>query len=132
MNNKFTTESLAKWIRFLIDTAKEDEDFGAAIFKETINEPFIIVGGWQEGFSEDYNDILCISKSNPNCAMCVKIAVNEGPYEYVNFELMPMPLDKNGEVDNTCIALDLDEDVHGLAEWLAGEWERITEEHNKE
>ena len=132
MNNKFTIESLAKWIRFLIDTAKEDEDFGVAIFKETINEPFIIVGGWKEGFSTDWDDILCISKSNPKLAMSMKIVVNEGPYEYANFELMPMPTDKNGEVDDTCITLELDEDVYSTARFFKTEWERIMEEHTTE
>ena len=129
MTNNFTIESLATWIRDLIEAAKDDQSFCIAWFKETEKAPFSIIGGWMEGFSEDYNDVLCISKSNPKYAMCVKIAVNEGPYAYTDFEIMNMPLDKNGEVDNTCIALDLDEDVYGMAQFFKTEWERIMEEH---
>jgi hypothetical protein len=43
---------------------------------------------------------------------------------------MDMPIDPvTDEVDDTCIALDYDEDVVGLAQFLASEWERITEEY---
>ena len=131
MTNNFTIESLATWIRDLIEAAKDDQSFCIAWFKETENEPFSIIGGWMEGFSEDYNDVLCISKSNPKYAMFVKIAVNEGPYAYTDFDIMNMPLDKTGEVDNTCIALDLDEDVYGMAQFFKTEWERIMEEHTE-
>lgn len=130
MNNNFTIERLAAWIRDLIEAAKNDQSFSIAWFKETKDEPFSIIGGWMEGFSEDYNDVLCISKSNPKYAMCVKIAVNEGPYAYTDFEVMDMPIDKNGEVDNTCIALDLDEDVYGMAQFFKTEWERIMKEYD--
>jgi hypothetical protein len=131
--NKINTDKLAEWIRDLIEAAKDDESFCIAWYKETENDPFSIIGGWMEGFSEDYNDILCVSKSNPKYAMCIKIAVNEGPYAYTDFELMDMPVDPvTEEVDNTCIALDLDEDVYAMAEWFAGEWERITKEYGED
>ena len=126
---KINVERLAAWIRSLIEDAKKDEQFSIAWFSDTKDEPFSIIGGWMEGFSEDYDDILCISKSNSKYAMCVKIAVNEGPYAYTDFEVMNMPIDKDGDVDNTCIALDYDEDVVGMAQFFAGEWERITKEH---
>jgi hypothetical protein len=124
-------EKLAGWIRELIESAKKDEQFSIAWFKETENDPFSIIGGWMEGFSEDYDDVLCISKGDPSYAMCVKIAVNEGPYAYTDFEIMDMPVNSEGDVDDTCIALDYDEDVISLAQFLAGEWERITKEYGE-
>jgi hypothetical protein len=128
--NKINIDKLADWLRDLIEAAKDDESFCIAWYKETENDPFSIIGGWMEGFSSDYDDVLCISKSDPEYAMCVKIAVNEGPYAYTDFELMDMPIDPvTDEVDDTCIALDYDEDVVGLAQFLASEWERITEEY---
>lgn len=132
MNTNINVERLAEWLRSLIEAAKNDESFSIAWYKETEDTPFSIIGGWMEGFSEDYNDILCISKSNPKYAMCVKIAVNEGPYAYTDFEIMNMPVDGEGNVDDTCIALDYDEDVNGLALWLSSEWERITKENVEE
>jgi hypothetical protein len=126
---KINIEKLADWLRVLIESAKKDEQFSIAWFKETENDPFSIIGGWMEGFSEDYGDVLCISKGDPSYAMCVKIAVNEGPYAYTDFEIMNMPVNSEGDVDDTCIALDYDEDVISLAQFLAGEWERITKEY---
>ena len=129
---KISVNKLADWIRDLIEAAKSDEQFSISWYKETEDEPFSIIGGWMEGFSEDYSDVLCISKSNPKYAMCIKIAVNEGPYAYTDFEVMNMPVDPvTNEVDDTCIALDYDEDASGLAQFFAGEWERITKEYKE-
>jgi hypothetical protein len=126
-----TVEGLAAWLRNLIEEAKADTPFAVSWFRETDydSEPFCIVGGWSDGFSEEYDDILCISKSSPKYAMCVKIVVNDGPYAYADFDSLDMPLDLNGEVEDTCISLDLDEDVEGLAAFLWNELERITKEH---
>lgn len=129
MTTKINIDRLADWLRDLIEAAKDDQSFCIAWYDETEKEPFSIIGGWMKGFSEAYDDVLCISKSNPSYAMCVKIAINEGPYDYTDFEIMNMPIDKNSEVDNTCIALNYDEDVVGLAQFFAVEWERITAEH---
>lgn len=118
-------ERLATWLRSLIEDAKKDKQFSIAWFEDTKDEHFSIIGGWMEGFSKDYADLLCISESNPKYAMCVKIAVNEGPYAYTDFELMNMPIDQTGEVDNTCIALEYDDDVNSLAEFFLGELQRI-------
>ena len=124
--------ALAEWLSDLIEAAKDDESFCIAWFKETENAPFSIIGGWMEGFSDQYDDVLCISKSNPTYATCVKIVINEGPYAYTDFEIMNMPVNPEGDVDDTCIALDYDEDVEGLAQFLWCEWERIMNEYNKE
>lgn len=129
---KINLEKLADFIKSLMDSAKKDEQFSIAWFKETENEPFSIIGGWDGGFSEEYSDVLCISKSNPNYAMCVKIAVNEGPYAYTDFELMNMPFDpETEEVDDTGIALELNDDPMETAKFFAGEWERIMKEHEE-
>ena len=135
MNTQNTTmlKNLAEWIKSLKEDAKKDEQLSIAWFGDTKNEPFSIIGGWMEGFSEDYSDLLCISKSNPKYAMCVKIAVNEGPYAYTDFEIMNMPVDpKTEEVDDTCIALEYDDDPMVTAQFFATEWERIMKEHVKE
>ena len=130
--NKFkdTVKSLAEWIEGLKKAAQDDESFSISWFNETKDKPFSIIGGWMEGFSEDYADLLCMSKSNPKYAMCVKIVVNEGPYAYTDFEIMNMPVDsETEEVDDTCIALEYDDDSESLAAFLLTEWERIMEEY---
>lgn len=127
--NKDTIKKLAEWIEELKEAARNDESFSIAWFKPTENNPFSIIGGWMEGFSENYSGLLCISKSNPQYAMCVKIAVNEGPYAYTDFEIMNMPVAADGEVDDTCIALEYDDDTESLAQFLLMELERITKEY---
>ncbi len=127
-----TINSLAVWIESLKEAARKDETFSISWFKGTKNEPFSIIGGWMEGFSDSYDDLLCISKSEPKYAMCVKIAINEGPYAYTDFEIMNMPYDSEGNVDDTCIALQWDDDAEELAAWLLTEWERITKEYGED
>lgn len=128
MNNKFTSESLVQWIEDLKEAAQKDEAFSISWFEGTQDAPFSIIGGWMEGF-ENYSGLLCVSKAEPKYAMCVKIAVNEGPYAYTDFEVMNMPVDSSGEVDDTCIALECDDDTESLAQFLEMEWERIMREY---
>lgn len=133
MNTTTMKKNLVAWLEDIKEAALEDTSFSIAWFKDTEDSPFSIIAGWMDGFSESYNDIYCISKSNPSYAMCVKIAVNEGPYAYTDFEIMNMPFDPvTEEVDDTCIALEPDYDYEGLAKWLIIEWERIMKEHGEE
>lgn len=127
-----TIRNLSDFIVSLIDDAKNDYAFSVAFFKETENEKFFIVGGWMEAdFAEEDRDIFCISKSNPKYVMAVKIAVNDGPYAYCDFETLNMPMYINNpdEVDDTCMILEWQENAEALAEFIYGEWERITKEH---
>ena len=119
-----STSELANWISGLKEAATEDEQFSVAWFPATKDMPISIVGGWMSGFSEDYSDFLCISKSNPEYAMCVKIIENEGPYAYCDFEVLNMPSDANGEVNDTCIALEYSDDTEAMAEFFLMELER--------
>lgn len=129
--NKDMITKLAEWIEALKEAAEDDNCFSVAWFKETEKEPFSIVGGWSEGFSEDYADLLHISKSNPSYAMCVKIIENKEPYACADYDSLDMPVDKNGEVDDTCIALELEDNPEAVAMFYLNEWERITKEHIK-
>lgn len=125
-----TVKSLAEWIEGLKEAAKDDSNFSSIFwFTGTEQEPFSIIGGWLEGFSENYADLMCISKSNPKYALCIKIAANKGPYAYTDFAMMGMPVDSEGIVDDTCVALEWEDNSEELAIWLLTEWERITKEH---
>lgn len=126
--NTSKIKELTAWLKGLRDTAINDEAISISWFSGTKNEKFSIIGGWADGFAESYKDLLCLSAADPCYAMCVKIAVNDGPYAYTDFELMSMP-EKDGVVDDTNIALELNDDFEGLATWLYGEWERIMSEY---
>jgi hypothetical protein len=134
MNTTFTKETLAAWIEDIKDAAKDDTSFSIAWFKPTENCPISIIAGWQDMFDkEDYSDVFCCSKSNPKYVMCVKIAENEGPYAYTDFEIMNMPYDRDtGDVDDTCIPLEWDDNPECAAEFFMHEWERIMSEYEEE
>jgi hypothetical protein len=130
MNTKVTnyTEAikhLADWIDSLREAAKDDTSFSISYFEDTEKFPLSIVGGWQSGYSAAYNDLLYISKSNPEYAMCVKIAINRGADFGLDFEEADMPIDDEEEIEDTCIALELEDDSEALAVWLFGEWEAL-------
>jgi len=130
-----TIKSLAEWIEDLKNAAREDETFSISWFKGTEREPFSIIGGWQECFYDksEVDDLFCVSKSNPKYVMCVKIAINDGPYAYTDYEVMNMPYDpESGDVDDTEQMLEWEDDPEALATWLLAEWERIMKEHEEE
>ena len=129
--NNVNLKNLVQWLDDLKEAAKDDQSFSIAWFKETETSPFSIIGGWSGGFSEEWNDLLCVSKSNPTYAMCVKIAVNEGPYAYTDFEVMNMPVNEDGEVDDNCIALEYGDNTEELAAFLLNEWEKLMSEYEE-
>ena len=125
MTNKKIIANLEDWLKSLITRAEEDDNFLVSWFDDTKDDSISLVGGWSEGFSEDFNDILYISKSSPSYALCVKIAVNDGPYAYVDFDTLDMPTSSDGTVEDTCIVIERNEDISGLASFLSCEFERI-------
>ena len=124
-------KNLAAWIEDIKEAAKEDTTFSIAFFKDTEQEPFSIVAGWQKMFTEDYSDTFCTSKSHPEYVMCVKVAINDGQ-SCPDFETLNMPTDKFGDVDDTCIPLEWNDCPEAAAEFFLMEWERIMKEHKEE
>jgi hypothetical protein len=132
MTTKFTKEDLAAWIKDIMEFAKEDSDMTVSWFGKTIKEPFCIVAGWQKMFKEDYSDLFCASKSQPEYVMCVKIAINDKQLS-PDFESLNMPMNAHfEEVDDTMVPLEWDDNPEVAAEFFMHEWERITKAHGKE
>lgn len=130
MKNKITVESLAVWIAGIKECAKQDTEEQIFWFVPTMDKPFTIVAGWQKLF--DFPEVFCTSKSQPAYVMCIKIAENKEPCIYPDFDSFNMPLDKNGEVDDTCVPLEWDDSPEAAAEFFLMEWERIMKEHGEE
>jgi hypothetical protein len=57
--------------------------------------------------------------------MCVKICENKGPYSYVDYELLDMPVGADNEVEDISITLEWDDDPKQVAEFFKAEWERL-------
>lgn len=124
-------KNLTSWVEDIKEAARDDTSFSIAWFQDTEGSPFSIIAGWQKMFKEDYSDTFCCSKSCPEYVMCIKIAINEGSYACVDFDVMNMPLDEYGEVDDTCIPLEWDDLPEIAAQFFLMEWERIMEEHGE-
>lgn len=119
---------LADWIAELKEAAKNDEYFSIAWYSETEEDHFSIIGGWSEYFGSsnpDNADLFCLSKTEPKYAMCIKIAVNNGPYAYTDFDIMDQPIDQHGDVYDTCIVLEWDDSPIAAAQFFKSEWEQL-------
>lgn len=133
MNTKFTVDHLAVWIAGIKEAAKRDTESTIFWFTPTINKPFGIVAGWSKMFDMDmsYSDIFCSSPSQPEYVMFIKVVENQDQLA-MDFDSLPMPLDKHGEVDDTCVPLEWSDDPTYAAQFFLCEWERIMEEHGEE
>ena len=128
MINTFTKDALAGWVNGLIQAAKEDEQSSVSWFIPTKDSPISIVGGWLGGNYPGVNDdLFCVSKSNPEYIMCIKIIQNKSPYAYTDFEMLSMPTEVTGEVDDTCQLLEWNDDPEQIATFFWGEWQRMQE-----
>lgn len=132
-NSCINIEKLKTWIDSVKECAKADTEAVIHWFDQTIDQPFSIVAGWQKMFTNnDFSDLFCTSKSQPEYVMCIKIVSNKGPYAYTDFEVMDMPLDQSGEADDTCIPLEWNDPPEVAAQFFLMEWERIMVEHGEE
>lgn len=114
MNNTFTKEDLAGWITGLKEAAKNDEQFEVSWFIPTKESRFSIIGGWVD-FAPGFEDLFCVSKSNPTKAMAVDVVDNEDI------------LITEEEVEPTQVVLEWDDDPAIAAEFFMHEWERLME-----
>ena len=126
MGKPFTKEQLIDWIESIRKAAKDDESFSIAWFKPTKNCPFAIIAGWQELDESEGEDSFCRSKSQPKYVMSIKVAENDGPYAYTDYEIMNMPWDsESGDVDDTEVFLEWDDPVDYMADHFMAEWSRV-------
>ena len=116
---------LTAWIAELKEAAKNDDQFSVSWFPGTANYPIAIAGGWQSGYDSSNADLFCMSKSHPNNAMCVKIAIND-PNAAVDFEDLDLPVDSRGLVEDTCITLEWNDSPRSVAMFFMAELERLT------
>lgn len=121
-----TVQEITTWLKEI--TANPAEDIAIFWFNKTKHSPLSIIGGWCGGFSEEYKDLLYLSEEDPTYALCVKIVLNQGPYAYTDFELMDMSTNDEGDIEDTLIAIQRDDDdLEALAKFLFGEWQRLTQ-----
>jgi hypothetical protein len=120
-------KSLIKWLEDLINKAELDTE-SVSYFRGTKDSPYCIVGGWGEVCSDALADLLYISESNPDYAMCVKIVKQEASPD-VNLDyLLEVINPETGEVEFETLPIERDDDLTELARFLLSEWERISKD----
>ena len=94
MLKDFTKASLTEFIKTVHAEGLADVSASIWWFKPTKDKPLAIIGGWTGNFDADHigADDLLESKTSPSYCFGVKIAVNEGPYAYTEYDLMNMPV----------------------------------------
>ena len=121
-----TMKALATWIDNLRESADNGTCTPVTIFEGTKTHPFCIAGGWMRGFSERYSDLLYINKKNPEYALSLKVAIN--PTDVTDFDSLEMPINNMGYTDDTCIAIEREDNSENLAAFFVSEWLRIMSE----
>lgn len=132
MKIPFNIVELAQWINIIKQCAADDDQFNTAVFPNTVDTELSIIGGWKSGFSAAYADLLCISHSDEEQAMCIRIVKNPGfntitQFAKRDFDSFDAPTCMGIEEDN-CIALEWEDNPMAVAEFYMSEWERLTVE----
>ena len=115
----FTKKELAAWISQLKDQAADDEKFNISYFPSTKNTMICIVGGWSTGFSTEYEDLVCVSASDPSKFMAINIVKKPDHNLFREFDAL-----EHAEEDLR-IALEWEDDPETIACFYKMEWERI-------
>lgn len=127
MNTNVNIESLALWIAGIKELAKQDTEDQVFWFVPSMTSKCCIVAGWHKMTADaDLSDIFCCSKSQPEYVMSVKVAVNDDQV-CPDFDSLDMPIDKFGDVEDTCVPLEWDDVPMLVAEFYMHEWERLNE-----
>ena len=123
-------QSLTNWLEDLINKVELDTE-SVSYFKDTKDSPYCIVGGWGEGYSDELTDLVYISESNPDYAMCVKIVKQEDSPD-VNLDyLLEVVNPETGDIEFETLLIERDDDFTELASFLMSEWTRISEKYLK-
>lgn len=125
---KKETERLANWIQTLMDKVENKEEVVVEWFNFETEEvlPYHIIAGWAEGYADNLSDILFIDN---NKAFSIKLIPNYN-YDLHTFESLSMPVDKSGEAEYICMALEKVDDPTMLAEFFLGELDRLIKEYH--
>ena len=130
---KNETIRLTDWFETLMTKASENKEIDIEWYNygtesEAVSTiPYFIVAGWAEGYDTNYNDILFVKD---NKALSVKLVPNYG-YMGHTFDSLSMPVDKSGEVEYICMAIEREDEPEGLAEFFLSELERLMKEYHK-
>jgi hypothetical protein len=115
----FTRKELTTWISQLKDQAADDEKFNVSYFPGTKDSKVCIIGGWSSGFSTEYEDLVCVSASDPTKFMAVTIVKKPDHDLFRELDAFE-PAE-----EDLRIALEWEDDPEAIACFYEMEWERL-------
>lgn len=130
---KINKQKLIEWIKSVHELGMSDEPISIAYFRDTMDEQFIIIAGWSDGYDEDTSDGYLHSASEPTWCMNIKIAINEEYNSNITvlcpeFDMMNMPwFADTGDVYDSDVLLHVEENFEEIADWLIKDYEAINE-----
>ena len=120
---EYTAETLAKDIKDAVDWLVGEQE-GCVTLK--LDDRLAVCVGWSGGYGKEKRDDVIQSTEDPDYAINAGIKVwtsddMRTDYDYINY-----PYYENGDVEDTGLSLEADEDYTNAAEWLLGEYDRMS------
>ena len=112
---------------FIAESVKKlaETDSNSTYYME-LDDDLALYVGWGHGFDPDDSQVFH-SKSDPDCAVCVKLA-EWNPVD-IDYEWMYMPYDtKTGDVDDNECSVGPTTDYRGLANWFITKYHSVRDE----
>lgn len=116
----YTKKQISKFIKDSVDWLI-DEDMGCTTLK--LDDRLAICVGWLSGYGEEKRDDVIQSVSEPDFAINAGIKVYTSDDMRTDYEFINMPYYDNGEVLQTDVSIEPNEDYDKLAEYFLKEYD---------
>lgn len=119
---EYTAETLAKDIKDAVDWLVGEQE-GCVTLK--LDDKLAVCVGWSGGYGNEKRDDVIQSTEDPDYAINAGIKVWTSDDMRTDYDWINYPYYKNGDIEDTGLSLEADEDYTKAAEWLLGEYDRM-------
>ena len=120
---EYTAETLAKDIKDAVDWLVGEQE-GCVTLK--LDDKLAVCVGWSGGYGKEKRDDVIQSTEDPDYAINAGIKVWTSDDMRTDYDWINYPYYKNGDIEDTGLSLEADEDYTKAAEWLLGEYDRMS------
>ena len=120
---EYTAETLAKDMKDAVDWLVGEQE-GCVTLK--LDDKLAVCVGWSGGYGDEKRDDVIQSTEDPDYAINAGIKVWTSDDMRTDYDWINYPYYKNGDVEDTGLSLKADEDYTKAAEWLLGEYDRMS------
>ena len=120
---EYTAETLAKDIKDAVDWLVGEQE-GCVTLK--LDDKLAVCVGWSGGYGKEKRDDVIQSTEDPDYAINAGIKVWTSDDMRTDYDWINYPYYKNGDIEDTGLSLEANEDYTNAAEWLLGEYDRMS------